>query len=118
MAWVEWDYWINEYQGEEMEPEEFSRLEAAARRYVDRQTFGRIDPENISDSIKNAVCAVIEAMQVNANGGGISSESIGEYSVTYVSGISKSKTDGQRMRDALVMHLGDTGLLYRGGTSC
>lgn len=112
--WVEWDYWVNEYQGADMEPAEFSRLEAAAQRYVDRQTFGRIDPEHLTDNIKNAVCAVVEAIQTNAQGGGLSSESIGKYSVSYVSGISKAPTEGQRMKDALRLHLGDSGLLYRG----
>lgn len=83
-------------------------------RYVDRQTFGRIDQDNLTDDIKNAVCAVVEAIQANAKGGGLSSESIGEYSVSYVSGISKAPTEGQRMKDALRMYLGDSGLLYRG----
>lgn len=114
MAWVDWNYWANEYRGGQIGQEEFYRLEAAARRYVDRQTFGRIDPAQLTDSIKNAVCAVIEAMTANEQGGGLSAESIGEYSVSYVSGISKAPTEGQRLKEALRLHLGDSGLLYRG----
>lgn len=116
--WVGADYWKGEYRGEELPEEEFLRLEAAAQRYVDRQTFGRIDPENMTESdfrrVKDAVCAVIEAMRVNSRGGSVSAESIGEYSVTYTAGISKAKTDSQRLKDALALYLGDTGLLYRG----
>lgn len=114
IPWVDRDYWTNQYQGAALSIEEFTRLETAAQRYVDKHTFGRICPESLTADIKNAVCAVIEAIQTNAQGGGVSSESIGEYSVSYVAGISKAKTDGQRLRDAMLLHLGHTGMMYRG----
>ena len=109
--WVSWDYWTNQYQGAALSIEEFTRLEAAAQRYVDKQTFGRICPEELTTDIQNAVCAVIEAIQTNEQGGVIASESIGKYSVSYLSGA--AKTDGQRLRDSMLLYLGHTGLACR-----
>ena len=55
-----------------------------------------------------------DAYLLNEQGGGIASETNDGVSVTYVAGISNSKTEGRRLYEAAALFLGPTGLLYRG----
>ena len=55
-----------------------------------------------------------DALHLNEQGGGIASETNDGISVNYVAGVSKAKTDNERLWEAAVLHLGCTGLLYRG----
>ena len=92
-------------------------LVVQASAYLDAVTFGRIPPdweeESYAEHIRLACCAAADAYRCNEQGGGIASETNDGISVTYVSGISKAKTDEERLFDAVRLYLGSTGLLCR-----
>lgn len=114
MVYADFSYYQNTYHGT-MSEADFNRLSRQASAYLDRVTFGRIDAK-ISGSYKimDACCAVADAYLLNEHGGGVASETNDGISVDYVAGISNTKTDDQRLREAVSLHLGGTGLLYRG----
>lgn len=114
MLYADFKYYSNDYRGT-MKQADFDRLAVQASAYLDEQTFGRIEGKWTDDArIKAACCAVVDALLLNEQGGGIASESNDGYSVNYLAGVSKAKTDAQRLRDAARRHLIGTGLLYRG----
>lgn len=79
--------------------------------YVKKHTFGNV-PEIISEEVKYCTCEIAESFfnEVNA-GKQIKSESVGEYSRSFVD----SKTDYANQRQAILRDwLGDIGLLYCG----
>lgn len=115
-----YEYYRIEYLGKKIPEENFEELSAQAQRFVDYVTSGRIG-ENITDKVRNAVCAAAEALHdcqskyVNLNPG-IKSENTDGYSVTYqdydVSAVSKEQD--KAMYRAVLRELSGTGLLYRG----
>lgn len=113
---ADFDFYATSFHGAADEAT-FTRLSIPAAAELDSLTFGRIDGDVLSVhemSIKYAYCALIDAFITNENGGGIASESNDGVSVSYVAGVSKAKTDDDRIYDAAVRYLGNTGLLYRG----
>ena len=85
------------------------------------------DLSSPSDEVKAATCEVAEILcrmegRSTLEGDdmavpeGVSSERVGEYSVTYANNTASGKAQEQRylVREALVKWLGVTGLLYRG----
>lgn len=115
MIYADYAYYRDSYKGA-MPEADFDRLSRPASAYLDQVTFGRaVDvPENLQSKIKNACCALVDACLLNEQGGGIASESNDGVTVNYVAGVSKAKTDGQRLYEAALLHLGVTGLLYGG----
>ena len=88
MLTVDYDFYCGVFHGK-MPREDFERLSVYAAAYLD-------------------------AYLLNEQGGGIASETNDGVSVTYVAGISNSKTEGRRLYEAAALFLGPTGLLYRG----
>lgn len=112
---VEYTYYIGIFRGTLTESD-FNRLSVKASAYMDRVTFGRLaeeTDETVLNSAGLAFCAVVDAMKQNEEGG-IKSESNDGVSVTYVENSGSAKTDGRRLREAVDLFLGGTGLLYRG----
>lgn len=96
--------------------DDFQRLSRQASAYLDHVTFDRIQnvtEEKVMGKVKDACCAVAEVYLLNEQGGGIASETNDGISVTYVNGAG-SKTDEQRLHEAALIYLGNTGLMYRG----
>ncbi len=120
ILYVDYEYYRIEYLGRKIPEEKFEELSAQAQRFVDYVTSGRIG-DNVTDKIRNAVCAAAEALHdcqskyVNS-APGIKSENTDGYSVTYqdydVSDISKQQD--KAMYKAVQRELSGTGLLYRG----
>lgn len=118
--YVDYDYYCNTYIGRQIPEENFAELSAQAQRFVDYVTSGKIG-ENVTDKVRNAVCAAAEALH-NCNAKyvnlspGIKSENTDGYSVTYqdydLSNISKQQD--KAMYIAVQRELSGTGLLYRG----
>lgn len=106
-------YYQEVYQGT-MTKDEFSRLQEKAAAYVDAVTFGRVRDYGINNKVKNAVCAVADALLLNEHGGGVVSETVGKISRNYAAGISNTPTEEQRLNQAVSLYLSNTGLLYRG----
>lgn len=116
MVYADYAYYTGEYGGA-MPEADFKRLSRQASAYLGSVTFERIKstlPKSVMDKVKDACCAVADAYLLNEQGGGIASETNDGVSVTYVAGVGNSKTDGQRLREAAGLYLGNTGLLYRG----
>lgn len=113
-----WEFYKNEYLGT-MSETDFLRLSRKAGAYLDQVTFDRIPADwetdtRLADRIRMACCAVADAYLLNEQGGGVASETNDGISVTYAAGVSRVKTDDERLYDAVCMYLGRTGLMYRG----
>lgn len=124
-AFTDYTYYSTTYLGVAISSTNFPRLALRASEVIDKLTFKRasaVITENtdtdVIAAIKNATCAVAEQYQENeANGnegGGISSESVGSVSVTYIKGSKKTLTDSQKLEQAAKNYLGDTGLMFKG----
>jgi hypothetical protein len=123
-AYADYTYYTDEYLGILIAEADFPRLSLRASEVVDQITFNGVAAIITADTpadqvllIKNAVCAVAEEMSDIETGGGdagIQSESLGNHSVTYVQGSTRTQTPDQRYVYAARKYLGDTGLMYRG----
>ena len=112
MVYADYEYYLNEHSGNAVAEADFTRLSRQASAYLDSLTYGKIRGPWVDDSrVKDACCAVAEVMQKQEKGGEVASESNDGASVTYVTG---SATPEQRMYNAAVMYLSNTGLLYAG----
>ena len=112
MIYADYDYYLNEYSGNAVAEADFTRLSRQASAYLDSLTYGKIRGPWVDDSrVKDACCAVAEVMYKQEQGGEVASESNDGTSVTYVT---SGKTAQNRMYDAAVMYLSNTGLLYAG----
>lgn len=116
MLTADYKFYTETYHGK-MEQTEFDRLAVPASAYLDELTMGRTSgtlSAEVEERVKLALCAVADAYLLNEQGGGVASETNDGVSVTYVNGISNTKTDGRRLYEAAALFLGSTGLLYRG----
>ena len=81
-----------------------------ATQLINQQTFGNIS--EVTDNIKNCCCEVAESFYKQDNDKGITSEKVGNYSV---SKNVKSGADYSSDRTGIIRsYLLDTGLLYKG----
>ena len=116
MLTVTYEFYYGIYCGR-MSREDFDRLAIYASAYLDELNMGRTAgelPAETQEKAKMALCAVADAYRLNEQGGGVASETNDGISVTYVAGVSNTKTDGRRLYEAAALFLGPTGLLYRG----
>ena len=116
MLTVDYDFYCGVFHGK-MPREDFERLSVYVAAYLDEVTMSRTADTltaDVEERAKRAFCAVADAYLLNEQGGGIASETNDGVSVTYVAGISNSKTEGRRLYEAAALFLGPTGLLYRG----
>ena len=82
MEKTDFEYYCDMFAGKEItDISEFDSCEIKARAFVDKITFGRIT--QMSDDVKNAVCAVCEEISAMEGKEGIKSESNDGYSVVY-----------------------------------
>lgn len=115
MIYADFSYYRDIYCGE-MAEGDFKRLSRSASAYLDSVTFDRIPSvtdERIMEKVREACCAVADAILLNENGV-VSQESNDGVSVIYTRGASNTLTDEERLYQAAVLYLGSTGLLYRG----
>lgn len=87
-----------------------------ATQKIKQFTFDNVDEDNIPECVKMCCCEVAELMYINSANKqqNISSETVGDQSVSYVSNDVLLKTLQNNIRSAIYMWLADTGLLYRG----
>ena len=112
MIYADYDYYLNEYSGNAVAGADFVRLSRQASAYLDGLTCGKIRGTWVDDSrVKDACCALADILHAQEQGGEVASESNDGASVTYVT---SGKTAQNRMCDAAVMYLSNTGLLYAG----
>lgn len=117
MPYADYRYYRETYLGSLSEAE-FLPLARQATAYLDLVSFARaaqvVQEDPLYAKLQDACCAVVDAYALNARGGGIASESNDGISVNYVAGVSRAKTDNERLREAAALYLGRTKLLYRG----
>ena len=115
MRTVEYSFYAGEYQGT-LTAEQFSHQLMPAAAYVDDLTMGRADSDELTPGellrVKLAICATADAMHQAPTHGDVLSESNDGISVHYESGGSGVRE--KQIRDAAVLYLAQTNLLYRG----
>lgn len=88
-----------------------------ATQYIRKQTFGNInEDEEIPHPVKMCCCEIAELLYKaeKSDRNGITSEKVGDLSVSYESTESQGQALSQNIRSAIVLWLSGTGLLYRG----
>lgn len=117
-AYADYTYYTTTYGGTVIASADFTRLANLASRHIDRMTFGRAATDTDNETaIKNAMCAVAEAIQTNERSGnadGIVSESQGQYSVSYGANSSRARSNQSKLEDAARLWLDDTFLMFPG----
>lgn len=85
---------------------------------IDRYTWGKINPENVPQAVKMCCCELAENIfsrdRILSKNNGISSESVGGWSVSYTSQSDVNADFRKTAKDVVFRWLADTGLLYRG----
>lgn len=120
--WVDHNYYLNSYlsarafaSGAEMIPcADFTYLERRARTAVRRYTG---DVDEITDELRDCVCAVMELFAAEGDHeslSGIAAERTGDLSITYESAAARIAARESAVRKVIYNYLSGTGLLYRG----
>ena len=108
---VDYSYYKNEYGGK-LNEDVYRPLCISACSLVYMYTFNRISSDNVIDEVKNAVCELVDFISKHTDEKIISSEKIGQGSVTYDTKYEKSLDNSAY--DIVRKHLIHTGLMYRG----
>ena len=123
-AFIDLEYYINDYKGVAVPADSFYRYADRATAAVEFHTFERAgvivtantDTATIT-KIKMATCAAADALynaDLQANGGSIASEKVGDYSVNYAVSPDTALTVNAKVSNAMREYLAFTGLLFRG----
>lgn len=136
MIFADFTYYSEDYGGRLISEKDFDFLAAFASDMMIAETFGRLAkavPEEFIGSVRRCCCELAESIyrfgsfsesgsgSENA-GGEISSEKIGQYSITYsgkagqISALLSGENAGLKTlcSDIIYRHLAHTGLLYKG----
>ncbi len=128
MVYADYAYYDRIYRGNAVPEAEFDRLARRASERVDALTLGRAEAafERMSLAIKDATCAVAEALLEAERGnpllpGGqaVKMEITGRHHVAYRDAESTAGEAGRQateraVRRAAAVHLARTGLMWRG----
>lgn len=121
MSYADFTYYEDTYLGNVIAEADFPRLALRASAQIDRLTFGRAATDtNNETAIKNAMCAVAEEIYAIENSDSseyVTSESQGQYSVSYDPSSVEGRTDTERYSDAAKVYLENTGLMFGGFNS-
>lgn len=118
-AYTDYAFYSGEYLGRVITSEkDFAYYALRASEIIDSKTFGRIN--EITPAVKMACCAAADELYSDASAkakaaGGISSESVDGYSVSYRAyNTEAEKAAEKRVNAAIKRYLGGTGLMFRG----
>ena len=128
MEYVDFAYYTNSFGGVSISETQFPKYLRKATAFIDNITFDRLKNDNllIDDSVKNAMCEIMELNfkldnSESEDGESVkASETVGNYSVTYaVSDVEKNAIDRTQLNKVKYYniakeYLGNSGLLYRG----
>lgn len=133
MIYANYEYYQAQYIGSAISEDDYPHLAKKASAYLDYYTMGRARAAWDTEAVKMACCALAEQYQAieaaataarnaTATAGDKKSETVGSYSVSYVSGDEVAKTAQTAaesakatLADTVRQYLAPTGLLYRGG---
>lgn len=113
-----------ELLGKEVIPENFKKLVIQASSYINHETFGRIDKNDIPEQVKYATCLIIENLEEQdtklSEIQNLKSENIEGWSKTYATPQEIKANYSNKMSEILSNYLWDVigkdgkPLLYRG----
>jgi hypothetical protein len=117
-VYADYTYYSTSFLGTAIAEAEFPALALKASAIIDQLTYGRaaVDTE-YQTQIKNAMCAVAEEVYSIENSDGseyITSESQGQYSVSFSQDAVESRNYTQRYFDAARLWLANTFLMFGG----
>ena len=133
--YADYAYYTTEWLGTAISATDFPRLALRASDYIDYVTRGKAAGSDASVALAKACCAIAEQMQTDErnraiaaqtanealSSGEIKSESVGGYSVSYVTALDYANAGAGVKGESAVYYaialryLVNTGLLYRGG---
>lgn len=97
--------------GAEIVPNNFNNLVIKASNYINRQTMGRIDVNNVPEQVKYVTCLIINLIDEQESKikeiGNLKSENIEGWSKTYATPEEIEKDYDKKMRQTLSDHLWD-----------
>lgn len=118
-AYADYAFYTDKYLGRIIPNEnDFAYFALRASEIIDSKTFGRIN--EITPAVQLACCAAADELYSDASAkakaaGGISSESVDGYSVSYRAyNTEAEKAAEKRVNVAIKRYLGSTGLMFRG----
>lgn len=114
MHTVSYQFYTQVYHGK-LSEDDYLALSMRASAYVDDLTMGRSSGElTEADALRVdlALCAVADAMHTAHELGGVTSQTNDGVSVSYAADYAAAT--GQHVRDAAIVYLAQTNLLYRG----
>ena len=92
-------------------PNNFDKLVIEASNYINRQTFGRIDKNNIPEQVQYITCLIIDLINEKETKlseiGNLKSQNIEGWSETYSTPEEIEKDYSQKMQTTLFTHLWD-----------
>lgn len=107
MAYADYDFYKKVYRGT-LSEDDFIRLSERASDYIDGRTDYILKkagiPEELSERVKKACCAVAETIRDNERGVK-TSEKVGNYSATF--GTVTQRSAEQRLDDTIQLYLAD-----------
>lgn len=119
-AYCDFTYYTNTYLGTAIPSASFSALALRASAVINQLTFQQAVEQtdaDVVDLIKMATCAVAEELKkVSDSGdtGGVKSETVDKYSVTYADNSTSMQSVDQKYSNAAALYLVSTNLMYRG----
>ena len=115
--YADYAYYTGTYKGVVIDAASFDLYSRQATQEIRKYTFNRVDVEDIPDDVKMCCCELAEYLYKQKNSGhdeNISSEKVGEFSVSYVSGQTAEDIKRSTIKGIIYNWLAMTGLLYRG----
>jgi hypothetical protein len=126
-AYADYTFYSTTYLGTAIASADFARLALRASAVIDQITFNRASPIVTADTdddtilaIQNATCAVAEEIQTQESSGnidGVTSERVGNYSVSYGAGARAALSNDAKVAKVALLYLSNTELMYRGFAS-
>lgn len=119
-VYADYDFYTNEYLcGREavIDTASFMFCAKKASYIIKGYTLENIDESNIPECVRLCCCDIAEQLykaDKNNISSGISSESVGDQSISYESSDSQRQAMSQNIKSAVYSYLSGTGLLYRG----
>lgn len=115
MAYTTYNYYKNTYMGFKIPSDHFLFYSERASEEMDARVNIDLSTQttDYNTEIQKCNCLIAELLYSEENNPELTSEKTLTYSVTYDK--SNSKSLNQKIYDALIKHLGNTGFLFGGG---
>ena len=123
-VFADYDFYKKEYlcgKNAVIDTASFDFYARKATQKIKVYTFDNIDENNIPECVKLCCCEVAELLYKDENSTnikGLSSERVGDVSVSYESADSQRQVLSKNIKSVIYSWLADSGLLYRGVSRC